>query len=249
MSVWVKTSRGASCFVSRIRRQELARDKSYAYSLLPFRVGLHHRGKVCSAQNYLLARCAVCSPVHSPCSARQLQTRPSNRSNPTSRFEMRRQTSVSALLYSHLYPQPTANDPISFSRHLAKHLIPEIRIETARFYGSLDSIEARYPGLNYTYPPHIARLSRFANHARLFKAFRHARVDLTHVLDPIKVGHIYCTSCTLGRAQCALIITDVLQPLADYVCMVNFHVHNLLSLNIPISQQLLPRGNLEMSSH
>ncbi|KAG9626601.1 hypothetical protein KCU78_g24452, partial [Aureobasidium melanogenum] len=62
---------------------------------------------------------------------------------------MRRQTSVASLLYAHLFPNPGPSDPPNFQTHLARDLIPEIRIETATFYGSLDSIEARYPGLNY----------------------------------------------------------------------------------------------------
>lgn len=69
---------------------------------------------------------------------------------------------------------------------MAKHLIPEIRIETARFYGSLDSIEARYPGLNYTFQPHIDRLSRFANHARLFKAFKQLGLTGSEILDLVR---------------------------------------------------------------
>lgn len=99
---------------------------------------------------------------------------------------MRRQTPLSTLIYNNLYPNPTANDPNNFSAHLAKHLIPEIRIETARFYGSLDSTEARYPGLNYTYPPHIARLARFSNHARLFKVFRQLRLTKAEILDIVR---------------------------------------------------------------
>ncbi|KAI9660013.1 MAG: hypothetical protein M1821_001365 [Bathelium mastoideum] len=84
---------------------------------------------------------------------------------------MHRKQPIAILLYNYLYPHPRSNDPISFSAHLAKNLVPEVRIETATFYGSLDTIEARYPGLNYSYPPHRKRLGRFAHHANLFKAF------------------------------------------------------------------------------
>ena len=84
---------------------------------------------------------------------------------------MRRQTPIANLLYSHLFPNPTPNDPPSFAAHLARNLVPEVRIEVATFYGDLNSAEARYPGLNYYHPPHRMRLGRFKHHQRLFAAF------------------------------------------------------------------------------
>ena len=84
---------------------------------------------------------------------------------------MHRKQPIAVLLYNCLYPHPRSNDPVSFSAHLAKNLVPEVRVETATFYGSLDTIEARYPGLNYSHPPHRRRLGRFPHHAALFKAF------------------------------------------------------------------------------
>lgn len=53
-----------------------------------------------------------------------------------------------------------------------------MRIETANFYGSLDTIEARYPGLNYAFAPHRKRLGRFPHHRKLFDAFD--RLGLTN---------------------------------------------------------------------
>ena len=84
---------------------------------------------------------------------------------------MRRQVQISHLLYAHLFPHPEANNPPSFSAHLARNLVPEVRIEVATFYGDLNSAEARYPGLNYCHPPHRMRLGRFKHHRRLFQAF------------------------------------------------------------------------------
>ena len=84
---------------------------------------------------------------------------------------MRRQTPIAHLLYNHLFPHPGPNDPPSFSAHLARNLVPEVRIEVATFYGDLNSTEARYPGLNYAYAPHRLRLGRFKHHRRLFDAF------------------------------------------------------------------------------
>ncbi|CZT22408.1 uncharacterized protein RCC_08278 [Ramularia collo-cygni] len=84
---------------------------------------------------------------------------------------MRRQTPIAHLLHNHLFPHPSPNDPPSFSAHLARNLVPEVRIEVATFYGDLNSAEARYPGLNYCHPPHRMRLGRFKHHKRLFDAF------------------------------------------------------------------------------
>jgi hypothetical protein len=84
---------------------------------------------------------------------------------------MHRKTQISALVYNALFPSPSAQDPPSFSAHLSKNLVGEVRIETATFYGSLDTIEARYPGLNYAYAPHRKRLGRFPHHKKLFEAF------------------------------------------------------------------------------
>ncbi|KAF2470945.1 uncharacterized protein BDR25DRAFT_28406 [Lindgomyces ingoldianus] len=84
---------------------------------------------------------------------------------------MHRKHQISALVYSMLYPSPSPTDPPNFAQHLAKFLVGEVRIETATFYGSLDTIEARYPGLNYAHAPHRKRLGRFPHHKKLFEAF------------------------------------------------------------------------------
>ncbi|KAH7079844.1 hypothetical protein BKA63DRAFT_229502 [Paraphoma chrysanthemicola] len=84
---------------------------------------------------------------------------------------MHRKNPISVLVYNSLFPQPAPTDPPSFSAHLSKNLVGEVRIETANFYGSLDTIEARYPGLNYAFAPHRKRLGRFPHHKRLFEAF------------------------------------------------------------------------------
>ncbi|KAF9692100.1 hypothetical protein EKO04_010062 [Ascochyta lentis] len=84
---------------------------------------------------------------------------------------MHRKNPISVLVYNTLFPSPLPTDPPSFSAHLSKNLVGEVRIETANFYGSLDTIEARYPGLNYAHGPHRKRLGRFPHHRRLFEAF------------------------------------------------------------------------------
>jgi hypothetical protein len=89
---------------------------------------------------------------------------------------MHRKTPISVLVYNTLFPAPTPTDPPSFSAHLSKNLVGEVRIETATFYGSLDTTEARYPGLNYAHAPHRKRLGRFPHHKRLFEAFDSLRL-------------------------------------------------------------------------
>lgn len=79
--------------------------------------------------------------------------------------------SLAQIVHSATFPRPRTSDPATFSAHITRNLVPEVRIETSTFYGSLDSIEAQYPGLDYSYPPHRMRLSRFHWHRRLFKVF------------------------------------------------------------------------------
>jgi hypothetical protein len=95
----------------------------------------------------------------------------SKRHTPHTTATMHRKNQISHLVYNNLFPTPSPTDPPSFSAHLSKNLVGEVRIETANFYGSLDTIEARYPGLNYAFAPHRKRLGRFPHHRRLFEAF------------------------------------------------------------------------------
>lgn len=79
--------------------------------------------------------------------------------------------SIEELVYEHMFPHPKPTDPQNWSAFLQRSLVTEVRQETACFYGSLDTREAQYPGLDYSYPPHRMRLSRFTWHRRLFRAF------------------------------------------------------------------------------
>ncbi|KAM0720576.1 hypothetical protein Q7P37_004712 [Cladosporium fusiforme] len=96
---------------------------------------------------------------------------------------MRRQTPIAHLLYSCLYPHPTVDDPPSFSAHLAKNLVQEVRMEVQVFYGELTTIEAKYPGLDYCYGPHRMRLGRYKHHARLFAAFEALNLTYQEIQD------------------------------------------------------------------
>ncbi|PGH19105.1 hypothetical protein AJ79_00139 [Helicocarpus griseus UAMH5409] len=84
--------------------------------------------------------------------------------------------SLSQLVYNAVLPKPRTNEPSSFASLITRHLVPEVRIETSTFYGTLDCIEAQYPGLDYSYPPHRMRLGRFSWHRKLFKAFDELRL-------------------------------------------------------------------------
>jgi hypothetical protein len=79
--------------------------------------------------------------------------------------------SIAQLVYEATFPRPRTTDPASFSAHITRNLVPEVRIETAAFYGALDCIEAQYPGLDYSSGPHRMRLGRFPWHRKLFKVF------------------------------------------------------------------------------
>ncbi|KAL8682982.1 MAG: hypothetical protein Q9224_004477 [Gallowayella concinna] len=83
---------------------------------------------------------------------------------------------LAPIIYARLYPTPKPTDPQNFSAHISKQLVPEVRAETARFYGHIDCVEARYPGLDYAVAAHRLRLSRFPYHRRLFQVFDHLRL-------------------------------------------------------------------------
>ncbi|KAJ5543450.1 hypothetical protein N7535_005874 [Penicillium sp. DV-2018c] len=82
-----------------------------------------------------------------------------------------RKPSLAQAVYNATFPRPRANEPGSFAAHITRNLVPEVRVETSLFYGSLDCIEAQYPGLDYSYGPHRMRLGRFPWHRRLFRVF------------------------------------------------------------------------------
>jgi hypothetical protein len=80
--------------------------------------------------------------------------------------------SITQLVYKHLYPRPNPQkDPPSFAQFVSRLLVHEVRTETTNFYGSLNCVEAQYPGLDYSFWAHRQRLGRFPHHKRLFKAF------------------------------------------------------------------------------
>ncbi|KAL3472903.1 hypothetical protein BJX99DRAFT_261845 [Aspergillus californicus] len=79
--------------------------------------------------------------------------------------------SLAQIVHRASFPRQRTSDPATFAAHIALNLVPEVRIETSTFYGSLDSVEAQYPGLDYSYGPHRMRMSRFPWHRKLFRVF------------------------------------------------------------------------------
>ncbi|KAJ9646885.1 uncharacterized protein PV06_10370 [Exophiala oligosperma] len=80
-----------------------------------------------------------------------------------------RKPSIPDLIYQKTFPKPKQGDPGSFFAHIHRHIVSEIRVEVQTFFGTIDTLEAQYPGLDYTYPPHRRRLTRHPWHRRLFR--------------------------------------------------------------------------------
>lgn len=91
--------------------------------------------------------------------------------------------SVHDIVYNRQFPKPKQNEPQNFYAHVQRNLVPEVRVEVQTFYGALDSLEAQYPGLNYTYEPHKRRLSRFTWHRRLFRIFDELQLTNDEILS------------------------------------------------------------------
>lgn len=90
---------------------------------------------------------------------------------------------VHDIVFSRQFPKPKQTEPQNFFAHVQRHLVPEVRIEVQTFYGALDTLEAQYPGLDYTYEPHRKRLSRFQWHRRLFRTFDELRLTKSEILS------------------------------------------------------------------
>lgn len=75
------------------------------------------------------------------------------------------------LVYEYMFPSPREADPHNFATFLSMCLIPEVRQEVQDYYGHIDTLEAKYPGLDYCHPVHRIRLSRRPWHRRMFRAF------------------------------------------------------------------------------
>lgn len=90
---------------------------------------------------------------------------------------------VHEIVFSRQFPKPKQNEPQTFYAHVQRNLVPEVRVEVQTFYGALDSPEAQYPGLDYSYEPHRRRLGRFPWHRRLFRIFDELRLTNDEILS------------------------------------------------------------------
>ncbi|KAI1844574.1 hypothetical protein JX266_009247 [Neoarthrinium moseri] len=95
-------------------------------------------------------------------------------------------TPVDQLVYEYMFPKPRSTDPQNFHSLLHRHLILEVRQEVHAFYGHLDTQEAKYPGLDYCHHIHRIRLSRWAWHRRLFRAFDGLRLTRSEISNLTK---------------------------------------------------------------
>lgn len=93
---------------------------------------------------------------------------------------------VDQLVYEYMFPKPRSTDPQNFHSLLHRHLILEVRQEVHSFYGHLDTQEAKYPGLDYCNRIHRIRLSRWAWHRRLFRAFDGLRLTSSEISNLTK---------------------------------------------------------------
>jgi hypothetical protein len=78
---------------------------------------------------------------------------------------------INELVFEHMFAAAGTRSPASWDAFVTRSLIPEVRHEVQAFYGHLQTLEAKYPGLDYTHPIHRVRLSRWPWHRRLFRAF------------------------------------------------------------------------------
>lgn len=91
--------------------------------------------------------------------------------------------SIHDIVFKHQFPNPKQTEAQNFYAHVQRNLVPEVRVEVQTFYGALDSLEAQYPGLDYTYEPHRRRLGRFPWHRRLFRTFDQLRLTDDEILS------------------------------------------------------------------
>ena len=71
--------------------------------------------------------------------------------------------------------------PSEWRTYVNRCLVPEIKLETMRFYGGSEDQESQYPGLDYSNPNHRLRLQSFPQHAKFFKAIDALRLTETEI--------------------------------------------------------------------
>jgi hypothetical protein len=94
-----------------------------------------------------------------------------------------RKPCIPELIFQRTFPKPKQGDPVSFYAHVQRYIVGEVRVEVQSFYGALDTLEAQYPGLDYSFPPHRRRLSRYPWHRRLFRVFDELGLTADEILN------------------------------------------------------------------
>jgi hypothetical protein len=120
---------------------------------------------------------------------------------------------IEHLVYECIFSKPRPGDPQNFHDFLQRQLLPEVRSETACFYGSLDSLETQYPGFDYSYLPHRMRLGRYTWHRRLFYAFDKLRLTTSEIAGLTKWEG---TKCAKERFEKVLSI-KIRDTTGDYI--------------------------------
>lgn len=124
---------------------------------------------------------------------------------------------VDQVVYECMFPKPKSSDPQNFQGLLQRQLVPEVRLETQAFYGHLSSQEAKYPGLDYSYPPHRVRLSRYPWHRRLFRAFDTLRLTKSEIAGLTKWEGTRWAKERFEREQGIVIRDTTSDDIADWV--------------------------------
>jgi hypothetical protein len=94
-----------------------------------------------------------------------------------------RKPCIPDLIYQKTFPKPKQGEPASFYAHIQRHIVNEVRAEVQMYYGALDTLEAQYPGLDYSSPAHRRRLSKHPWHRRLFRVFEDLRLTDNEILS------------------------------------------------------------------
>ena len=80
------------------------------------------------------------------------------------------------LVLAHLAPSKTDPSSSDWRSYINRYIVPEVKQEIIRFFGSIDNHEAQYPGLDYSNPAHRLRLRSFPHHHQLFVVFDKLRL-------------------------------------------------------------------------
>ena len=88
-----------------------------------------------------------------------------------------KKSGIDELIMSRLFASSRKDlDPNDWQTHVTRNIVHEVRLETLRFYGPTDCLEAQYPGLDYSKLAHRRRLEQFPYHKKLFRAFDQLRL-------------------------------------------------------------------------